>query len=258
MNQLDRRAFIGSFALVAGFAALTRSGALAAQPASLDRWAQDLADLNRDLAAGRIGLVEWQDAIAALNTGVDLADLRRYLDFDRLTRAMKFPSKLAETRDPALPATINVDGIERPWFIRFFGMKKGGAIIPHVHNNMVSSHLIVDGQFHARTFDRMVDLPDETRGDTVLLRPARNESLGAGGIVTMSDDRENSHWLIAEADRSFTFDVGLVDIAKDRAYTLAANKYNMIFVDPTGEEDGYGLITAPVLTFEEAVTKFAT
>ena len=43
-------------------------------------------------------------------------------------------------------------------------MKKGGAIIPHVHNNMVSSHLVVDGQFHARTFDRMVDLPTKRVG----------------------------------------------------------------------------------------------
>jgi hypothetical protein len=257
MNQLDRRAFFGAFALVAGFAALTRSSALAAPPASLDRWAQDLADLNRDLSTGRIGLVEWQDKIQALNTGVELADLRRYLDFDRLTRAMKFPTNLAETVDPTLPAAINVGGIARPWFIRFFGMRKGAAIVPHVHNNMVSAHLVIDGQFHARTFDRMVDLPDETRGATVLLRPARNESIAAGGMVTMSDDRENAHWLVAEAERSFTFDVGLVDVAKDRAYRLAANKYNMIFVDPSGEEDGYGLITAPVISFEEAAAKFA-
>ncbi|MDZ4869173.1 MAG: hypothetical protein SGI91_17765 [Alphaproteobacteria bacterium] len=257
MTQLNRRAFIGSLALTAAFAAVTRSGALAQTPKSLDQWAQDLADLNRDLTTGKLTLVDWQDRIGALNTGVELEDLRRYLDFDRLTKAMTFPTKLAETADPHLPTHINVDGIERPWFIRFFGMRKGGAIIPHVHNNMVSSHLIVDGQFHARTFDRMVDLPDDARGDTVLLRPARNETMGPGAIVTMSDERENSHWLIAEADRSFTFDVGLVDIAKDRAYTLPANKYNMIFVDPTGEEDGYGLITAPVITFEQATAKFA-
>lgn len=257
MNQLDRRAFFGAFALVAGFAALTRSGALAAQPASLDRWAQALADLNRDLSTGRLGLVEWQDKIQALNTGVELSDLRRYLDFDRLTKAMKFPTKLAETADPALPATIDVDGIARPWFIRFFGMRKGGAIIPHVHNNMVSSHLVIDGQFHARTFDRMVDLPDEARGDAILLRPARDESIAAGGVVTMSDQRENAHWLVAEADRSFTFDVGIVDVEKNRAYRLPANDHNMIFVDASGEEDGYGLITAPVITFEEAATKFA-
>jgi hypothetical protein len=172
MNQVDRRAFIGSLAVTAGLAALLQSHALAATPAALDRWAQDLADLNRDLAAGRIKLTDWQDRIAALNAGVELAELKRYLDFERLTAAMKFPSKLAETADPALPKRINVEGIERAWFIRFFGMRKGGAVIPHVHNNMVSAHLVLDGRFHARTFDRMVDLPD-AKGDAVLLRRAQ-------------------------------------------------------------------------------------
>jgi hypothetical protein len=256
MNQLDRRAFLGSFALTAALASLTGSRALAATPKSLDLWAQDLADLNRDLAAGRLTLTDWQTRVSELNAGVELADLRRYLDFDRLTAAMKFPSKLAETADPVLPTHINVDGIARPWFIRFFGMKRGGVIVPHVHNNMVSAHLVVDGQFHARTFDRLADLPDP-RGDMVLLRPTRDETLGPGGVVTMSDDKENSHWLIAEADRSFTFDVGVLTLSKTRNYVLSANEYSMIFVDPTPELDGYGLITAPVLTFEQAVAKFA-
>lgn len=256
MSVFDRRQLIQSFAAIAAFSAIAGTKALASNPTSLDKWAQNLADLNRDLSAGRITLIEWQDKILALNTGVELEELKRYLDFDKLTNAMKFPSKLAETADPHLPDRIVVDGIERPWFVRFFGMKRGGAIIPHVHNNMVSSHLVVNGAFHARTFDRRTDLADP-RGDAVLLLPVRDETIVPGGMVTMSDDRENAHWLVAEADRSFTFDVGVVDIAKDRQYTLAANKYNMIFVDPSGEQDGYGLVTAPVLTFDAAVAKFA-
>jgi len=257
MGQFDRRQFVHAFAAVAAFSMIVQSRALAARPATLDRWAQGLADLNRDLAAGRVALTDWQDKIAALHTGVELQELKGYLDFGKLTAAMTFPSKLAETADPKLPPSINIDGIERTWFIRFFGMRKGGAVIPHVHNNMASAHLVIDGQFHARTYDRRADLPD-AKGDAVLLRPARDERLGAGGIVTMSDDRENSHWLIAEADRSFTFDVGVLELSKTRTYGLAANRYSMIFVDPTGEEDGYGLIRAPVLTFEQAVAKFAS
>lgn len=257
MLGFDRRSFIQSFAVAAAFSTIVRSNALAASPVALDRWAQDLADLNRDLAAGRLALVDWQDRIAALHAGVELSELKRYLDFDRLTKVMAFPSKLAETADPHLPAQINVDGIDRPWFVRFFGMRKGGAVIPHVHNNMVSAHLVIEGQFHARTFDRRADMPDAERGDAVLLRPSRDETLGTGGIVTMSDDRDNSHWLIAEADRSFTFDVAMLTLSKTRTYGLKANEYSMIFVDPTGEEDGYGLIRAPVLTFNEAVAKFA-
>src|SRR5262245_61491644 len=146
--QITRRDAFATFAASAALYAVTRSGALAATPKSLDRWAQGVADLNRDLSVGSIALVDWQDRIAKLNGAVPLAELRRYLDFDRLTKAMTFPSNLAETKDPKFPKTINVEGIERPWFLRFFGMKKGGAIIPHVHNNMVSSHLVIEGAFH--------------------------------------------------------------------------------------------------------------
>lgn len=256
MAGIDRRTFVECFAATAALSTILQSQALAATPASLDRWAQDLADINRDLSVGRISLTAWQDKIAALNSGVALGELKRYLDFDKLTAAMKFPSKLADTADPRLPKTINVDGIERPWFIRFFGMRKGGAVIPHVHNNMVSAHLVIDGQFHGRTFDRRGDLPDAS-GDAVMLRPARDETMKPGAVVTMSDDRENSHWLIAETDRSFTFDVGMVEISKSRSYVLKANEYSMIFVDPTAKPDTQGLIRAPVMTFKECVAKFA-
>jgi hypothetical protein len=256
MSGFDRRRFFQTFAAVAAFSAIARSKALAAAPSALDRWAQDMVEINRQLAAGRISLTDWQDMITTLNTGVELGELKRYLDFDKLTAAMTFSSKLADTADPHLPKIINVEGVERSWFIRFFGMRKGGAVIPHVHNNMVSAHLVIGGQFHARTFDRMADLPDPT-GDAVLLRPMRNEMLNPGGMVTMSDDRENSHWMIAQEDRSFTFDVGVLELSKTRVYGLEANKYSMIFVDPTGPEDGYGLIKSPVITFEQSVAKFA-
>ena len=252
--MLDRRDFFTTFATAAALNAILASGALASPPADLDRWAQDVADLNRALAAGKLPPIAWQEQIATLNTGVALSALARYLDFDRLTKAMTFPTNLAETKDPKFPATINVAGIERPWFLRFFGMKKGGAIIPHVHNNMVSSHLVMQGAFRARTFDRIEDRPAE---NTVILKPTLDKTLQPGGMITMSDDRTNGHWLIAEADRSFTFDVGLVNLSKTRTYAMKANDYNMIFVDPTAAPDGQGLIRAKTMTFDECQAKFA-
>jgi hypothetical protein len=252
--MLNRRTFFEAFAAAAALQAILSSRALASPPADLNRWAQDVADLNRALSLGKIPLIGWQEQIAALNTGVSLDALRRYLDFDRLTKAMTFPTSLAETKDPKFPATINVAGIERPWFLRFFGMRKGGAIIPHVHNNMVSSHLVVEGAFRARTFDRVADLTAE---NAVLLKPTLDKTLTPGGMITMSDDKTNGHWLIAEADRSFTFDVGLVNLSKTRAYAMPANKYNMIFVDPTAAPDGQGLIRATTMTFDECQAKFA-
>jgi hypothetical protein len=254
MSHLNRRTFIEAFATAAALNAIMSSGALASPPADLDRWAQDVADLNRALGVGRISPIAWQEQIATLNTGVSLEALSRYLDFDRLTKAMTFPTNLAETKDPKFPATVNVEGIERPWFLRFFGMRKGGAIIPHVHNNMVSAHLVMEGAFHARTFDRLKDLPGE---NAVLLKPALDRTITPGEAITMSDDRTNGHWLIAGEDRSFTFDVGLVNLSKTRTYALKANNYNMIFVDPTSKPDSAGLIRAKTMTFEECQAKFA-
>ncbi|MFM9864802.1 MAG: hypothetical protein ACKVRO_14465 [Micropepsaceae bacterium] len=255
MTQLNRRNFFEAFAGAAALHAIMASGALASPPADLNRWAQDVADLNRALSLGKIPLVGWQEQITALNTGVSLDALKPYLDFDRLTAAMTFPTNLAETKDPKFPKAVNIAGIERPWFLRFFGMRKGGAIIPHVHNNMVSSHLVVEGAFRTRTFDRVADLPAE---NAVLLKPTLDKTLTPGGMITMSDDRTNGHWLIAEADRSFTFDVGLVNLSKTRTYGLQANKYNMIFVDPTGAPDAQGFIRAKTMTFDECRTKFAS
>jgi hypothetical protein len=252
MPTLNRREFFPAFAAGAALWTAMASKSLADIPLSLDRWASDIADLNRDLSQGKIALTTWQDRMIALDAGIDIAALRKYLDFERLSSALEITSNLAETSDPKFPATINVAGIERPWFIRFFGMRKGGAIIPHVHNNMVSSHLVVQGSFRARTFDRVQDL-----ADAVVLRPVRNGTLPEGGIITMSDDRENAHWLIAQEDRSFTFDVGMVSLSKTRIYGLKANKYSMIFVDPTGAAASDGTVTAPVITFDECAAKFA-
>ena len=254
MTGLSRRDFFPAFATSVAAMSLLQSRALASTPRTLDQWAQDVADLNRDLARGTIGLLQWQDGIEALARGIEPAALARYLDFDRLTAGMAFPTRLAETADPKFPAHINVAGIERRWFIRFFGMRKGGAIIPHVHNNMVSSHLVMQGSFRARTFDRA---GDDVEAGKVLLWARIDATMQAGGMLTMSDDRDNGHWLVAGEDRSFTFDVGIVNLSRTRAYGLAANKYNMIFVDPTGTPDSKGLITAPTMTFDECSAKFA-
>lgn len=252
--HINRRAFFSAFASAVALQALRASTGLSATPRALDRWAQDVADLNRELAAEKISQLQWQDRIAALDTGVDLAELRRCLDFDRLTKAMEFPTLLAETVDPKFPSTIVVAGIERRWFVRFFGLRKGGAVIPHVHDNMVSAHLVMEGRFHARTFDRVKDLPDKK---SVLLHAKLDRSIAPGEAITMSDDRDNGHWLVAERDRSFTFDVGVLSLSTSRTYGLTANEYSMIFVDPTGTPDANGLVRAPTMTFDACRAKFA-
>ena len=256
MAEHDRRTILKVLGAALPLWAITRSGAVAGgNPGALDRWAQNVADLNAALRDGKVTNLEWQGRIAALQSDVDLSDLSRYLDFDRLTRSLQFSTDLAETADPKFPSHIDIGASPRRWFLRFFGMRRGGAIIPHVHNNMVSAHTIMSGSFRVRTFDRLADEP----GDLAAVRLKRriNEAMGLGRTVTMSDDSHNGHWLVAKEDRSFTFDTGVIAANPAREFGLKANDYNMIFVDAAAGDQSSETIRAPVMTFDQARAKYA-
>ena len=248
-----RRQILRELTLAVPLLAAWKTDALASVGrAALDRWAREVVDLNRALASGAIGLLDWQDRIAALNTSVPVGDISRYLEIDKLTRHFTYPTRLAETIDPHFPKEVSVDGVARPWFMRVFAMREGGAIVPHAHNNMVSAHLVVHGSFHARTYDRIVD---EERA--IAIKPSLNRHLSPGDVITMSDDRDNVHWLVAQQRHSLTFDVGVVSINKTRTYKTSADNYSMVYLDPTQKPGQDGLIHAPVLSFDQSVGKFA-
>jgi hypothetical protein len=221
------------------------------QPEELDRWARAVVAANDRVSRGELDVVGWQREIARLHATIELPALIRYLDLERLTREFRYRSNLAETADPALPAGIAGPGPRR-WFVRVFGLRRGGAIIPHVHNAMVSAHLVVAGSFHARTHDRVRDLED-----AVVLRPSIDRALAIGDLLTMSDRRDNQHWLVAREERSLTFDVGVVDVAPSWRYGLPANRFNMIFVDADRRPEADGTIVAPTMTFERCAAKYA-
>jgi hypothetical protein len=256
LSNLDRRTVLHILGSALPLAAIARSGAIAGgNPRALDRWAQNVADLNAALRDGNVSNLDWQARMGALNADVDLAELSRYLDFDQLTRSLQISSDLAETADPKFPSHINIGGKPRRWFLRFFGMRRGGAIIPHVHNNMVSAHLIMSGSFRVRTFDRVADEPGDLAA--VQLRRRANEVMGPGRSITMSDDSHNGHWLVSKADRSFTFDTGVIAANPARAHALKAGEYNMIFVDAGVGDQSADVFRAPVMTFEESRAKYA-
>ncbi|HEY2071496.1 MAG TPA: hypothetical protein VGG48_18195 [Rhizomicrobium sp.] len=248
-----RRSVLQDLAIAVPFLAAWRTDALAAPGRSaLDGWARKVVALNRGLAAGEIGLSYWQDQIAVLNAGVPVGEVVRYLDIDQLTAHFTYPDKLAQTANLHFPATVDVKGVARPWFLRTFAMREGGAIIPHAHNNMVSAHLVVHGNFHARTYDRVRD-----ERDALMIRPSQNRLLSPGEIITMSDDRDNIHWLVSQRKGSMTFDIGMTNVSDTRQYVVPANEYSMIYIDPAHKPERDGLIRAPVITFEQSVKKFA-
>lgn len=252
-GRLSRRGLIETVTGALLLNAIAHTAAWAGgRPAAMDAWARALVGLKEDLRSGKIDVLGWQAGVERLNRSVPVDDLARYLDVDVLTRAFTYESALAEARDPVLPPEIVGKAGMRRWFVRVFGLRRGGAVIPHVHNNMVSAHLVISGSFHARTHDRERDL-----ADAVVLRPTHDGLITVGDVVSMSDRRNNQHWMIAQEDRSMTFDVGVVALPASWRYGLKANDYNMIYVDPTVRPQRDGTIVAPTLDWETASARFA-
>lgn len=245
----SRRAWLEVVVSTALNATLARAGAwVKGSPTPLETWAKRLKELNEALRRRELTVVAWQTEVARHNQSVAVGDLVRWLDVDALTKRFTYDSALAETADPLLAGQPAGHG----WFVRLFGLRKSATILPHVHNHMVSAHLVLSGRFRARTYHRVADREAE-----VVLEPSIDRELGPGGIITMSDQRDNGHWLVALADRSLTFDVGVVGLPESWPYGLKANAFNMINIDPEHPADAHGRILAPVMSFEACAAKFA-
>jgi hypothetical protein len=86
-------------------------------------------------------------------------------------------------------------------------MRRDRAIIPHGHKNMVSCHYVLKGEFRLRQYDKV----GETDTHMIIV-PTIDEVARAGSHSSISDERNNVHWLRATTDTAFTFDVLVVDL----------------------------------------------
>jgi hypothetical protein len=182
----------------------------------VESWARELVTLCADLRKRSVTPVEWQRSVERLLERIDLEDLLRYIDFDRLTRGFEFPDLGANTEWVTFPG---LDGVPEPsrFYKKIFGLERGRAIIPHGHRNMVSSHLVLDGEFHLRHYDRVED-----QGDHLVIRPTIDRTARPGEASSISDDRDNVHWFVTTSDHAFTFDVILTGLGatRDRPYEI--------------------------------------
>jgi hypothetical protein len=211
-----------------------------------DRWVRDLLRAGHDLRGGRLTARDWQSRVESLFGGVDLAELVRLIDFDALKRRIALPADRAATERAVLPP---VEGLPAPshFATKVFGLRRGAAIVPHGHRNMVSLHLVLAGEVHLRHFDRVGDEPGH-----LLLRPTIDRTARAGDRSSISSARDNVHWFVATSPAAYTFDVILDTLDPALGYP-----YRMDFVDPgAAERVAGGVLRAPRLSFEEAIGRY--
>ena len=225
MNMRTRREILGSL-LTIWLARAVHAAEAAPAPLhdSLKRRLQKLQQVSEALARREIDPLAWQRGAAEFCDGIDLAELCRAADFERVI-----------ARLPLLPRGTSAEAIHllprQSFTPKIFAMGKGRAIIPHGHVNMVSQHLVLQGEMRARHYQRLRDEPGH-----LVVRPTIDRAFRAGDFSSISDVRDNVHWFVTTSERAYTLDAIVDNLDPARPF-----RFHIDFVDPDGarrESDG--------------------
>lgn len=249
MNQISRRTFTqGTLGSLLTFSLLE---SLFNHDAFLDsikpvtaKWITELNDLAASVKQQKLTQVQWQNQVELLMKQVNLGELMEFVDFEKLTRRLKF----AERGEKSIRYTFpQVEGLPTNLIFghQIFAMEKGRAIAPHGHNNMATAFLILQGQCHGRHYDRVED-----EKDFLIIRPTIDQRFDVGGYSTISDHKDNIHWFEATSENAFIFNIHVLNIDAE------IKRGGRVYVDPEGEKLAQGLIKAKRLTHKQAYEKF--
>lgn len=245
MTDLSRRQFtqqaLGSLLTVSLLETLMQCDALADEikPATV-KWFQDVNQLGWDVKGQKIKELDWQKKIEELFAKVELDDVLRLIDFEKLTAGVKLPDLGARSLRIKFP---QVEGMPQKLAFgqQVFALKKGRSVVPHGHNNMATAFLVLKGNFRGRNYDRIQD-----EKEYMLIKPTVDREFGPGSCSTISDDKDNVHWFQALAEPAFIFNIHVMDVRPG-----AAAATGRVYVDPQGERVSGGLIRAKLLEHDE-------
>ena len=205
------------------------------------KWLASLNELGNDVKNQRLSQVTWQKKVEELFERVELPELLRLVDFERLTKNLKFVDNGARSVKFKFPA---VEGLPKDYVFgkQIFALKKGRSVVPHGHNNMSTAFLILNGDLQGRHYDRMED-----RGDKLLIRPTIDRKFSPGEYSTVSDYKDNIHWFKALTEPAFIFNIHLLNVRPG-----SARPTGRVYVDPNGERVKGGFVLANRLGYKEA------
>ena len=206
-------------------------------------WVFQLKEMALDLRKGRITPLMWQENIKVLFNQISLEELLAAVEFEKLLTNYEYPNLGVSVRRTRFPGLDEVPD-KLLFGSKIFGMKKNRAIIPHGHKNMVSCHYVLKGELHLRHFDKIEE--DDTH---MIIAPTVDEMAQVGSHSSISDEKNNIHWLKAETEVAFTYDVIVSD--------LNGVPYEVDNIDPYEAEKVNGnLIRAKKLDVQTALEKY--
>lgn len=250
MNEISRRTFttqaLGSLLTYSLLETLCANDLFAAKvkPDTIS-WLAKVNELSLDVKNQRLQQVEWQRSIEELFNKVELSDLLKLIDFDRLTKNLKFVDNGARSLRFKFP---KVEGLPTEYVFgkQIFALKKGRSVVPHGHNNMATAFLILKGDLHGRHFDRLED-----GKDYFLIKPTIDRTFGPGECSTVSDYKDNIHWFKATTEPAFIFNLHVLNTSPGSALPTGR-----VYLNPNGEKVEGNLIRAPKLGYKAAHQMF--
>ena len=209
----------------------------------IDHWAKELHTYCADLKQQSITPLEWQHKIESLYGQIELKEIMEFIDFNNLMKGFTYPDLGVHTKPVLFP---KLEGLPRNTVFvkKIFGMKKSRAIIPHGHSNMASAHLILKGDMHLRQYEKIRQVEN-----SLVIKPTMDKILSPGGYSSISDQRDNVHWFIANSDSAFTFDVIMLDL-NSQTYDI----HNLDIFEKRDLSDGS--MQVPILDVQTALKKY--
>jgi hypothetical protein len=211
----------------------------------LEKWMVDLHNLTRDLKGRKIKDLDFQQKLEELYRKVNLPELLKFIDLDKVVASTKLPDRGAASRGVDV---AKVKGLTGPVVFgkQIFCLKKGRSIVPHGHDNMCTGFIVLRGEFEGRHYDRVEDNKDH-----YLIKPTIDRGFKPGECSTISDHKDNVHWFKATSETGFIFNVHVL------GYNPANPKSGgRVYVDPQGEKTRGGLIVAKKMSSKECHEKY--
>lgn len=209
----------------------------------LRHWSVELNEICNDLKTKRISQSLWQEHIGKLFSHIELKELLKFINFEKLTEHFEYPDLGVDTKNITFPKLKDLP--EDLVFIKkIFGMKKGRAIVPHGHSNMASAHLILQGECSLKHYEKV-----EEEKEYLIIKPTIDKKAYAGDFSSISDEKDNVHWFIANSETAFTFDVIMLN--------LNGKKYDIHNIDiAEGKIISGDLIRAKKIDVKTALKKY--
>lgn len=204
-----------------------------------------LGKLARALRNGELEPQAWQDEVARQTAELDIERVIEVIGLDvLLASAGPLPDDRPHVMPLELLALRSVLAEARAR-LKLLVLMHGRAVPPHGHRGMVSMHWVLRGALHARSFDRLALTPGH-----VTMRPTLDRVLRPGGVDSVSDHRDNIHWLVAVDGLAVALDLYVEGLEPK-------GPRGRFFVDVRAAEPaGDDVLRAPLLSAHEVLRRY--